>query len=68
MDSRELDDVVKVVNVDKDVSGGGIGSEFIILYVVTMSKLGITLVVTSVRSAESAEVGVAARLDRVGNC
>lgn len=66
MDSSELDDVVKVVNVDNDVNGGGMGSEFIILYVVTMSKLGITPVVTSsVRSAESAEVGVAARLDSV---
>lgn len=33
-----------------------------------MSKLGITLEVTSVRSAESAEVDVAARLDKVWNC
>ena len=65
IDSRELDDVVNVVRADNEVSGGGIGSEFIILYVVTISKLGVTRVVTSERSAESTEVDVPAR---VGNC
>lgn len=68
IDSRELEDVVKVVRLDKAVSGGGMGSEFMILYVVTMSRLGITLEVTVTKSAESAELDVAARLDKVGNC
>lgn len=67
IDSRELEDVVKVVRLDKEVRGGGMGSEFI-LYVVTMSRLGITPDVTSARSAESAEVDGAARLDKVGKC
>ena len=31
IDSSELDDVVKVVRPDNEVSGGGIGSEFIML-------------------------------------
>ena len=31
MDSRELEEVVKVVSVDKEVNGGGMGSELIML-------------------------------------
>lgn len=62
-DSRVLD----VVSDVREVSGGGIGSD-IILYVVTISRLGITLDVTSVRSAESAEADETAKLDNVGNC
>ena len=61
-DSRVLD----VVRVVKEVRGGGIGSEMM-LYVVTISKLGMTSVVTSARSVESTEVEVA-RVDKMGNC
>lgn len=52
-----------VVRLDKEVRGGGMGSEFMILYVVTMSRLGITPDVTSARSAESADVAA-----KVGKC